>query len=149
MLSNGILWIYSGWEIYFEFYLAVSMHYKYLHYFLIILIQRYYRFTTRSFHSHKFASHFTISFHISLVISHTTKSNQMIWLCICYVQITKPTNQVNPIIYLSCPITNYFYFILLFLTKWPPAAILDGTTMSIIELVRDIWMSNACVKNVV
>ena len=32
------------------------------------------------------------------------------------------------------------------LTKWPPAAILDGTTMSIIELVRDIWMSNACVK---
>ena len=36
----------------------------------------------------------------------------------------------------------FFYF----LTKWPPAAILDGTTMSIIELVRDIWMSNACVK---
>ena len=34
---------------------------------------------------------------------------------------------------------------LFFLTKWPPAAILDGTTMSIIELVRDIWMSNACV----
>ena len=32
------------------------------------------------------------------------------------------------------------------LIKWPPAAILDGTTMSIIELVRDIWMSNACVK---
>ena len=30
--------------------------------------------------------------------------------------------------------------------KWPPAAILDGTTMSIIELVRDIWMSNAFVK---
>ena len=26
------------------------------------------------------------------------------------------------------------------------AAILDGTTKSIIELVRDIWMSNACVK---
>ena len=25
------------------------------------------------------------------------------------------------------------------LTKWPPVAILDGTTMSIIELVRDIW----------
>ena len=24
--------------------------------------------------------------------------------------------------------------------------ILDGTTMSIIELVQDIWMSNACVK---
>ena len=38
---------------------------------------------------------------------------------------------------------NNFYF---FLTKWPPAAILDGTTMSIIELVRDIWMNNACVK---
>ena len=35
---------------------------------------------------------------------------------------------------------------LIFLTKWPPAAILDGTTMSIIELVRDIWMSNTCVK---
>ena len=33
-----------------------------------------------------------------------------------------------------------------FLTKWPPAPILDGTTMSIIELVRYIWMSNACVK---
>ena len=25
-------------------------------------------------------------------------------------------------------------------------AILDGTTMAIIELVRYIWMSNACVK---
>ena len=37
----------------------------------------------------------------------------------------------------------FFYF----LTKWPPAAILDGTTMSIIELARDIWMSNACVKS--
>ena len=36
-------------------------------------------------------------------------------------------------------LTNFFF------TKWP-AAILDGTTMSIIELVRDIWMSNACVK---
>ena len=35
---------------------------------------------------------------------------------------------------------------LFFLTKWPPAAILDGTIMSIIELVRDIWMSNACVQ---
>ena len=32
------------------------------------------------------------------------------------------------------------------LTKWQPAAILDGTTMSIIELVRYIWMSNACDK---
>ena len=109
MLSNGILWIY---RFILNFYLAVSIHSKYLHYFLIILIQRYYRFTTRSFHSHKFASHFTISFHISLVISHTTKSNQMIWLCICYVQITKPTiiNQVNPIIYLSCPINQLFLF---------------------------------------
>ena len=37
-------------------------------------------------------------------------------------------------------------FFLNFLTKWPPAAILDGTTMLIIKLVRDIWMSNACVK---
>ena len=37
-------------------------------------------------------------------------------------------------------------FFLNVLTKWPPAAIFDGTTMSIIELVRDIWMSNACVK---
>ena len=27
-----------------------------------------------------------------------------------------------------------------------PPAILDGTTMSIVELVRDIWMNNACVK---
>ena len=33
-----------------------------------------------------------------------------------------------------------------FRSKWPPAAILNGTTMSIIELVRDIWMSNACVN---
>ena len=39
-----------------------------------------------------------------------------------------------------------FNFFLIFLTKWPPATILYGTTMSIIELVRDIWMSNACVK---
>ena len=38
------------------------------------------------------------------------------------------------------------FFLIFFLTKWPPAAILDGTTMSIIELVRDIWMSNVCVK---
>ena len=37
-------------------------------------------------------------------------------------------------------------FSLKFLTKWPAAVILDGTTMSIIELVRDIWMSNACDK---
>ena len=38
------------------------------------------------------------------------------------------------------------FFVWFFWTKWPPAAILDGTTMSIVELVRDIWMSNACVK---
>ena len=30
-------------------------------------------------------------------------------------------------------ICNFFFY--LFWTKWPPAAILDGTTMSIIELV--------------
>ena len=39
-----------------------------------------------------------------------------------------------------------FNFFGKFLTKWLPAAILDGTTISKIELVRDIWMSNACVK---
>ena len=33
-----------------------------------------------------------------------------------------------------------------FLTKWPPVAILDGATMSVIEPVRDIWISNACVQ---
>ena len=38
------------------------------------------------------------------------------------------------------------FFFEFFLTKWPPAAILDWTTMSVIELVRDIWMNNACVK---
>ena len=37
-------------------------------------------------------------------------------------------------------------FFLIFFSKWPPATILDGTTMSIIEHIRDIWMSNACVK---
>ena len=37
-------------------------------------------------------------------------------------------------------------FFLNLLTKWPPPANLDGTTMSIIKLVRDIWMINACVK---
>ena len=41
---------------------------------------------------------------------------------------------------------NETFYVLKILTKWPPAAILDGTTMSIIELVRDIWMSSACVK---
>ena len=35
-------------------------------------------------------------------------------------------------------------FFLKFLDKM--AAILDWTTMSVIELVRDIWMNNACVK---
>ena len=50
--------------------------------------------------------------------------------------------------YFGCPkitfdcISGFFNF----WTKWPTAAILDGTTMSIIELVWDIWMSNACVK---
>ena len=58
--------------------------------------------------------------------------------------------------HLGCPqiifdrISGHFRSIrnFLFLTKGPPAAILDGTTKSIIEfeLVRDIWMSNACVK---
>ena len=46
-------------------------------------------------------------------------------------------------------ISGHFRSIRIFifvLTKWPPVAILDGTTMLIIELVRDIWMSNACVK---
>ena len=42
-------------------------------------------------------------------------------------------------------IRNFFFF-WNFWTKWPPAAILDCTTMSVIELVRDIWMNNACVK---
>ena len=37
-------------------------------------------------------------------------------------------------------------FVFNILTKWPPAAILNGTTMSIIELIRDMCMSNACVK---
>ena len=41
-------------------------------------------------------------------------------------------------------IRNFFFWN--FWTKWPPAAILDWTTMSVIELVRDIWMNNACVK---
>ena len=41
-------------------------------------------------------------------------------------------------------IRNFFFGN--FWTKWPPAAILDWTKMSVIELVRDIWMNNACVK---
>ena len=44
---------------------------------------------------------------------------------------------------ISGHLRNFFFN---FLTKWPLATILDGTTMSIIELVRDIWMNNACVK---
>ena len=39
-----------------------------------------------------------------------------------------------------------FIFFGNFWTKWPSAAILYGTTMSIIEIVRDSWMSNAYVK---
>ena len=42
--------------------------------------------------------------------------------------------------------TQLSFSFLNFWTKWPPAAILDWTTMSVIELVRDIWMNNACVK---
>ena len=42
-------------------------------------------------------------------------------------------------------IRNFFFFLNI-LTKWLPAAILDWTTMSVIELVRDIWMNNTCVK---
>ena len=41
-------------------------------------------------------------------------------------------------------IRNFFFGFVL--TKWPPAAILDWTTMSVIELFRYIWMNNACVK---
>ena len=41
-------------------------------------------------------------------------------------------------------IRNFYLF--LFFDKMVVADILNGTTMSIIELVRDIWMSNACVK---
>ena len=37
-------------------------------------------------------------------------------------------------------------FFLNYITKWLPSAILDRTTMSIIELVRYIWMSNGFVK---
>ena len=48
--------------------------------------------------------------------------------------------------FLPFQIDTKFYFFDFFLTKWPPAAILDWTTMSVIELVRDIWMNNACVK---
>ena len=37
-------------------------------------------------------------------------------------------------------VTKSFVFV------FEQAAILDWTTMSVIELVRDIWMNNACVK---
>ena len=42
-------------------------------------------------------------------------------------------------------ISDRYAIYVLFFDKMA-AAILDGTTMSIIELVRDIWMSNACAK---
>ena len=48
--------------------------------------------------------------------------------------------------FLPFQIDTQLFFFGIFLTKWPPAAILDRTTMSVIELVRDIWMNNACVK---
>ena len=48
--------------------------------------------------------------------------------------------------FLPFQIDTQLLFFLKFWTKWPPAAILDWTTMSVIELVRDIWMNNACVK---
>ena len=48
--------------------------------------------------------------------------------------------------FLPFQIDTQLYFFEFFWTKWPPAAILDWTTMSVIELVRDIWMNNACVK---
>ena len=48
--------------------------------------------------------------------------------------------------FLPFQIDTQLSFFLIVLTKWPPAAILDWTTMSVIELVWDIWMSNACVK---
>ena len=47
---------------------------------------------------------------------------------------------------ISDPYGTLLFFVGIFLTKWPPEAILDGTTMSIIELLRYIWMSNACLK---
>ena len=48
--------------------------------------------------------------------------------------------------FLRFQIDTQLFFFGHFWTKWPPAAILDWTTMSVIELVRDIWMNNACVK---
>ena len=44
----------------------------------------------------------------------------------------------------SCHFATFCF--LNFWTKWPPAAILDWTTMSVIELLRDIWMNNTCVR---
>ena len=47
----------------------------------------------------------------------------------------------------GCPKITFDHISCHFLPfQWRPAAIFDGTTMSIIELVRDIWTSNACVK---
>ena len=48
--------------------------------------------------------------------------------------------------FLPFQIDTQILFFSFFFTKWPPSAILDGMTMSIIELVRYIWISNACVK---
>ena len=42
----------------------------------------------------------------------------------------------------SFHINTELVFVWIFFTKWHPEAILDGTTMPIIELVRDIWVSN-------
>ena len=63
-------------------------------------------------------------------------------LSIAFLAISnRYTNQINQNLF-----HDIFFLFDFFLTKWPPAAILDGTTMSIIELFRDIWMNNACVK---
>ena len=43
-------------------------------------------------------------------------------------------------------ISNIYFYFFCFFDKMAAGAILDGTTKSIIELVLDIWMSNACVK---
>ena len=45
--------------------------------------------------------------------------------------------------FLPFQIDTQLFFVLKFLDKM---AILDWTTMSVIELVRDIWVNNACVK---
>ena len=46
----------------------------------------------------------------------------------------------------SCHFRSIRNFFLIFLDKMAAPAILDWTTMSVIELARDIWMNNACVK---